>query len=46
MINILFFPLRVATFLICIALTVITGPLIVWLRANDALDETLYVIVE
>ena len=33
-------PLRLITWFLCIALVVVTLPLVIYLRAHDALDES------
>jgi hypothetical protein len=39
--DLVFWPIRAVTFVVCAALVVIASPLIVWLRTNDVLDESL-----
>jgi hypothetical protein len=41
MYDLVFLPFRAATFVVGVALVIIASPLIVWLRANDVLDESL-----
>jgi hypothetical protein len=38
-------PFRLLTGLVCIALVIITLPLVVYLRAHDALDEAVSEII-